>query len=116
VVTQPVVTIAQRYSVYSHFLSKIIYDLKNSYLVNPALTDQYSDDFVSLLCQPYLHLLKQDVLLPENTPDMRYCVIHPHWLNVPIELNVTDYRFVANVVRIYGRGLVDLTTHVTISG
>lgn len=116
VVIQPVVTIGQRYSVYSHFLSKIIYDLKNSYLVNPALTDQYSDDFVSLLCQPYLHLLKQDVLLPENTPDLRYCVIHPHWLDVPIELNVTDYRFVTNVVRIYGRGLVDLTTHVTISG
>ena len=115
VTASPINPITAKYVLYSPFIGKIIFDLANGYISNGQLSGQYSDSLVMQLCAPYQYLLALDPILPANQPDQRYCTIHPHWLDTPIALNATNYRFIMNVVRIYGNGLINLSSLVTLN-
>lgn len=114
VLGSPINPITNKYVIYSPFICKIIYDLSNGYLMDATIAGQYPDSFVVSKCAPYLYLLKNDPINPNNLPDLRYIVIHPHWLNTSISLDANNYRFISNVVRIYANGIVNLTPLVII--
>lgn len=111
----PINPIVNKYRLYSPFLGKILSDLNSGYLSDPMMDDPYPDSFVTDLCARYQYLLKNDPIAPQNVPDLRYCVIHPHWLDVPISLNANNYRFFLNVVRIYAQGVVAISSMVTLA-
>jgi hypothetical protein len=60
--------------------------------------------------------LQSDPVSAGLTPDQRYTLIDPHWLNTLVSVTADSYRFLNNVVRIYANGLVTLSASLTISG
>lgn len=106
--------ILNKYELYSPFLCKILHDLVNGYLVDDALASPYSDSLVRELCKPYEYLLNADPILNVNTPDLRYCVIHPHWAPYTVSVNVMNYTFLENVARVYSLGKVNLSPLVSV--
>ena len=111
----PINPITNKYVLYSPFIGKIIYDLTQGYIVNAQLSGPYADALVMKLCLPYLYLLAFDPITPINQPDARYCVIQPHWLTTAIALGTNNYRFILNVIRIYGNGLVNSGSLITLN-
>lgn len=106
----PLNPITQKYALFSPFLGKLIYDLRNSIIVDPNLAGAYSDEYVRGVCSPYEYLLVSDPINPANTPDMNYCEIHPHCGLTALSLSADQYRFINNVTRIYANGLVNLNS------
>jgi hypothetical protein len=102
-----------KYRLYSPFIGKIVADLASGALTSQVLATQYPDSAVVTLCAPYTYLLQLDPILPANTPDMTYCAIDPTWLSTTTSLTADQYRFVNNVVRIYGNGNVVLSPLVS---
>lgn len=110
----PLNPVVNQVELYSPFLCKIIYALNAGSITSPTLAGPYSDSFVQQLCAPYEYLLDGDPLKMANTPDLRYCLIAPHWLATPLSLSRDNYRFFTNVVRIYARNLVDFAETVNV--
>ena len=106
--------ISGKYVLYSPFIGKIIYDLSTGVITNSALSGPYPDSFVLDLCSSYEYLLALDPIAVQNTPNLGYCTIQPHWLNTPIASGTNNYRFIMNVVRIYANGIVDISSLVTL--
>lgn len=115
VTASPINPITDKYVLYSPFIGKIIYDLTQGYIVNSQLDGAYSDSLVMQLCEPYLYLLALDPITPVNQPDQDYTVIQPHWLSTAIALNTANYRFIMNVIRIYGNGLISISSLITLN-
>jgi hypothetical protein len=111
----PINPIVDLYELYSPFICKIMYALDQGSISSPQLSGPYNDAFVRSLCAPYEYLLAGDPIQVGNTPDMRYCVIHPHWLTTTFPMSQVNFRFLSNVVRIYANGLVELSPLVSIS-
>jgi hypothetical protein len=73
-----------------------------------------TDNDVINACSPYTFILPFD---PTHSPHINhdFVVIHPHGLNTAVDLSLSKYRFLLNVVRLYSRGLVDISPFITIS-
>jgi len=93
--------IQNQHTLYSPFLSKIIFDLANNILVDPRLTQNYSDPDVRDMCVNYTYLLAFDPAQAPNLPDMNYVIIHPHVASTVISLDVFKYRFVLRVLKVF---------------
>lgn len=102
------------YKLYSPFICKIIFDLKNLVLNSPVLKQQYNDDKIRELVEPYLPLLTSDPIYPDNAFNKEYIIVHPHYLNTIITLDIYQYTFLNRVVGLYARGLVNITSHVAL--
>jgi hypothetical protein len=101
------------YKLYSPFICKIIFDLKHSVINSPTLKQQYNDDQVRDLVSSYLPILLSDPIYPDNLQDMEYVIVHPTHLLTTISLDIYQYTFLNRVIALYGRGLINVTSHVT---
>lgn len=114
--TSPLNPIVARTHLYSPFVCKILYALLNGNIASGTISGTYTDDQVRTWCAPYTYLLQSDPVSAGLTPDQRYTLIDPHWLNTLVSVTADSYRFLNNVVRIYANGLVTLSASLTISG
>ena len=103
------------YPVYSPFICKIIYDLNSGELSDPRILNQYSDIDVKDICAPYEYLLAFDPIIPANNLDNNYVIIHPHNLDTVINVNIYQYKFIDNVIRLYANGLVSTIGFLSIT-
>lgn len=101
------------YQLYSPFVCKIMYDLKNGILDDPGMYEHMSDQYVFNMCEEYEYLLKFDPTQPANQViDPQYVNIQPHNLKTVVDLFVWQYRFLARVVELYCNGQVSLSHFV----
>ena len=107
--------IPQRYELFSPFFQRVIFELVNNNISEQDIDNAFNDKKLIELCAPYEHTLKFDPLTPGNRLDSRYVTIHPHCWPVLVTMSLVKYRFLTNVVRLYGRQLISLTNFVTIS-
>lgn len=98
--------IADHYYLYSPVVSKVIHDLLDGNISASIYTSPYNDTTINdMLANHYKLELKLDPIsadLPANT-----VVIHPHFGNTTISVNIYQYRFIANLVRILTKGHPD---------
>ncbi len=107
--------IPDRYVLYSPFLGKLISAMLNGSITQAQIAGQYPDSTVQQIVAPYLNIYRLDPINPENTPDLTYCVIHPHWENISISLTADQMRFLRAATRIYAQTRVILSTLVQVS-
>ena len=107
--------IPQRYELFSPFFQRVIFELVNDNISEVAINEAINDNKLIELCSPFEHTLKFDPLTPGNRLDSRYATIHPHCWPVLVTMSLVKYRFLTNVVRLYGKQLISLTNFVTIS-
>lgn len=107
--------IPQRYELFSPFFQRVIFELVNNNISEQDIDNAFNDKKLIELCAPYEHTLKFDPLTPGNRLDSRYVTIHPHCWPVLVTMSLVKYRFLTNVVRLYGKQLISLTNFVTIS-
>lgn len=113
--TQPDVDIIpERYHVYSPFVQKLLMDLKNGILDDPALYGQYNDTKIFALCKSYEYLLEFDPTQPEQAVDDRWVAIHPHNLNTVVDIGIYQYKFLARAVQLYTNGKVNLSNFIRV--
>lgn len=105
--------IDKRYQIFSPFICKIIYDLNIGVLNDPRILYNYNDNVVIDICKAYEYLLKYDPISDTCSVDSNYVIIHPHNLFTVIELDFFGYRFVERVVKLYARGLVNISGFLT---
>lgn len=106
--------IGSYYTLYSPFISKVIFSIVNDVIDNAAIQGHYNNDRLRELVQPFLYLLDMDPIHVDNRPDFRYCIIHPHILPNIVEVDIYQYRFITRVVNLYGSGLLNLSGHLAI--
>lgn len=110
--------IADHHYVYSPLVSKIIQDMLDGNILASLYTTPYNDATIfTLLDQtPYKELLMLDPIrfsMPEQLVE-----IHPHIGNTTVDLDLFQYRFITNVVRVITHGLPDkinLSGYLTVS-
>lgn len=105
-------SITERYQIFSPFICKIIYDLNIGELSDPRLFNNFTDNTVIEICQPYEYLLAFDPITEKNSVNSDFVIIHPHNLFTVIELDLYCYRFIQRVVKLYCKGLVDLSSFI----
>jgi hypothetical protein len=104
--------ITERYAVFSPFCCAILNDLASGDLDPPQMYGHFSDQDVFNICQPYEELLAFDPTQEGNEPDDEFVMIHPHNLDVVMNLNVYQYKFAMRMVNLYLHGKVSLSTFV----
>lgn len=104
--------INKRHTVFSPTVSKIIHDMLDNNIPHSLYTNSYNDaDIIKLLDNEYRGIFTIDPIkydLPINLVD-----IHPHIGNSTIELNLFQYRFITNVIRVMTKNNSD---RINISG
>lgn len=106
--------ITVRYPVVSPFFSHIVHLLSVGGISFPGdamLTDMEVMD----ICEVHLPLLNWDPLKEENFPDENFAYIVPHSNENVYTLNFLSYRFLTQVVRLYGQGKISVTDYVNIT-
>lgn len=103
------------YKTHSPFISRIINDLRKGILTDSRFVEHYSDEFVRSKCAPYEWLLDYDPITINNRPNKNFVVIHPHMFDYYIEMDIYLYRFLNRVVNLYGNGVVDLSSFVSVA-
>lgn len=102
--------IVNRYPVVSPFCNKVVYEIDNGGIV---VEDKvYKDHEVVTLCKPYEYLLQYDPTTPALEVDDRFVIIHPHNLGFVVNMTLTQYRFMEQVVRLYTKNKVVLSPFV----
>ena len=106
--------IPDKYSVYSPFVSAIIYAMINGLISMDDFKGQYSDRILKQRLANYEYLLSYD---PARLGvDSNYVAVHPTPLYTVIELSIYQWKFIQNAIRVYLNGAVDLSKFVTITG
>lgn len=92
--------IADHYYIFSPLIGKIIQDMFDENISASLYTTPYNDGtIITLLDQmPYKELLALDPI-KHNMPD-NLVEIHPHVGNANIDMNLFQYRFITNVIRV----------------
>lgn len=106
--------ISDYYKVYSPFICKILFDLKNGILTSPIFNQQYNDDQIRDLVSSYINLIPLDPIYVDNPVNTEYVAVHPHNLDTVVTINVVQYAFLRRVVGLYCNDLVDLSANVAI--
>lgn len=107
--------ITDRYKVVSPFFAKIIHDLKDGFLWDDRLHQQYGGALVKELCAFYEPLLSYDPITIERQLDDKYVVIHPHDRNRYIELGIYQYKFLLMVVEVYANKKLEIASFVSVA-
>lgn len=107
-------SMVSRYTVYSPFISHLVNDIESGQFNRQDIEKELTDNDVLQLCQSYEYLLEFDPINDELGFDRNFVVIHPHQLNRRIELDMYGYAFIQKVVKLYAKGLVDLSSHLNI--
>lgn len=108
-------TIPAKYQVVSPFFNRIVHDLNSGALWDERFTEQYDDQFVRQICQPYEYLLAWDPITDNLLPDQNFVVIHPHNANHYIDMGIYQYKFLTHVVGIYGSNRIQLSGTIRVA-
>ena len=107
-------TQVRRYTVYSPFLQKLLLDIKAGHFDSHLLYGKWSSNNIPTLCAQYGYLLNYE---PSYRPHIEGFVnIIPHNLDVMIDLNIYQYRFIQEVVKYYFDGKIDLSNFIRLVG
>jgi len=101
-----------RWPLFSPFFSHILYRLSTGgfFLVTDA---EWTDEEVITMCKPYESLFATDPLEETIALPDKFVVIRPHPYNNTVNLTKTQYRFLMQVVKLYGRGKIGINNFVT---
>lgn len=109
--------IGDHHYLYSIVTAKIIHDLLDGNIPSSVYTTPYDDStIITLLNNSYKRELKLDPInynLPDNIIE-----IHPHYGNDTITVNLYQFRFLTNLVRVLTKGKperINLSGYLTIS-
>ncbi len=109
--------IGDHHYVYSPVVSKVIHDLLDGNIPISLYTTPYDDSTIhNLLTNEYKLHLKLDPIretLPDNVVE-----IHPHFGNTTISVNLHQYRFLTNLIRILTNGKpnkINLSGYISIN-
>lgn len=106
--------ILELHTLYSPFLSKIIFDLKNEILIDQRIFHNYSDPDVIDICKNYTYLLEIDLARTASLTDPDFVIIHPHISNTVISLDIFRYRFVVRVLKVFFNNRLDISGFVNL--
>lgn len=73
-----------------------------------------SEQEVMEICKPFEGLLPYDPVIEENSTPRLYVNIFPVWNTQTTIVNVPQYRFLNQVVKLYGRGRISLNNFVKV--
>jgi hypothetical protein len=104
--------ISGKYELLSPFFTHLINDLASEQINTATVIDAVTDMQVMQVCAAYEPLLKYDPITYRDNLDWDYVVLHPHNLTNVITLTLYKYRFLTKVTRLYGHGLIDLSSFV----
>ena len=107
-------TIVHRYTVYSPFMQKLIMDIKAGHFDSTPLSKAWSSRDIPRLCAGYEYLLAYDPT--RNEYHSGFVNLIPHNLDVMIDLNLFQFRFINEVVKFYFDGKIDLTNFIRLVG
>lgn len=118
---EPLAIITQHYTLYSPLISKVIHDMLDGNIPQSLYMTPYNDTTIlNLIENNYKQLAALDPIkkeLPYSTIE-----IHPHPFNTTVEINLYQYRFMINLIRILTANqpelvndtdLITITTNVT---
>lgn len=103
-----------RYPVLSPFINAILNDLKDGILDDPRFDDNYNDMVAKEIAQPYETYLRFDPTQPGNELDPTYTVCVPHPYDEIVQLELRQFRFLDRCVKLYSRGLIQLSHYVAL--
>ena len=106
--------ITARYPVVSPFFSHIIHLLIQGSIYPPQDRMMTTMEVVDI-CRVHEGLLQWDPLFEANTPDDRFAYIVPHANETPYSLDFLSYRFLKQVVEIYGNGMIEISDYINIT-
>ena len=101
-----------KYELLSPFFSHLINDLASEQINTSHVMDAITDMQVMDVCKTYEHLLKYDPITYRDSLNWDYLILHPHNLTNVVTLTLYEYRFLTKVVRLYGHGLINLSSFV----
>ena len=110
----PLSVFQDKYGLYSPFLGKVLYALQNNNISSANIQGNYDDNKVRALIQPYLWLYEYDPCNAVHDTNMVYCEIIPHWFDTAVPVTQEQYRFLTNVVRLFGNNRVILSGHLQV--
>jgi hypothetical protein len=93
--------IAERWKLYSPFLSRVLYALLDNDIPIAEIQDHYEMADVKRLCAPYEYLLAFDPTQTANAVDENYVNIHPHYRSDSVEVDIYHYRFLEMAISLY---------------
>lgn len=106
--------IQTRHTLYSPLVSKIIVDLLEN-VIDPSTYNQPYDDslIINLLDTSYKDLLPLDPTKQTLQPSL--VDVHPHIGNTIIDVNIYQYRFLSNLLRILNTTNINLSGYLSIT-
>lgn len=107
--------ILEQYPLISPFTVHILFDLIAGNLDDQIMNKPLSVNDIDRICQPYRELLKFDPAHLNEGFDWRYIKMIPHPLSTVIDLNLYQYRFLMNAVKLYCGDRVELSGYVQFS-
>lgn len=110
-----IMTITNRYHVYSPFTCSIIYNMINGHFPNSEIYKAWDINKLIELCRPYEYLLKYEHLRLTESNDLKYIIVTPHSSDTYLGLNVNQFTFLKEVIKIYFDNEIDLTNFVRIT-
>ncbi len=105
--------IPMKYALISPFMCRLMNAVRDNEITDLQLIAAISDNAILDLCLPYEGVLEYDPINDENEFDFRYIAVHPHPYNAPVNVNIYQYKFLARVAKLYGRGQLDISSFIT---
>lgn len=105
--------IPARYPLVSPFMSRIIDAVKSNELSSVEVTTAISDMAVINLCAPFENLLQYDPINLDNDFDFNYVTVLPHRNFTPINVTMSQYKFLSKVAKLYGNDQLDISSFLT---
>jgi len=114
-VRNAVSAVPHRHVLFSPFISHWVSILRSGEFDKTLIEKELSEMDVIELCQPFEYLLKNDPLNEALQMQYGYVTIHPTLDATHLSVDLYTYRFLKQVVSLYGRGHVELSTHLVIN-
>lgn len=108
-------SISNKYVLVSPFFNRIIHGLYEDTIDSSRFMENLTDMDIMFMCSQFEPILPFDPITEENNIDNRYVIIHPHSNYTTIGLTIYKYRFLTRVVKLYGRGLIDISSFVILN-
>ncbi len=108
-------SIPAKYNLVSPFFATIISHLQVDIITDSMIAGLTSDTLILDFMSTYEYLLAWDILGVGNTLSPSYVSIHPILTTDPKVIPISKYTFLLNIVRLYGKGLIDITNFITVT-
>ena len=106
--------IGERQTLYSPIVSKILIDMLENVIDQAIYSQPYDDStIITLLDTQYKDLLSIDPVKKGLQPSL--VDIHPHLGNTVVQVNLYQYRFLTNLLRVLGTTQVNLSGYLSVT-